>query len=193
MVIKTLRALAMTTIVTEDLTPDSYPEILLKEIQTLKELQNISLNQQSCWGKQYLLLNLRWGEWMDARMDYLLSYIDEEYIPKYPELEVAGEWVRKIRTEITKQMEENSENDSKLWKTLPLEYHSMNFKNMEKDNNTLVHEMKQRLFDLIEEDYQRKRMMIKRKMYGAMDDTLNLLLQKRSFARNVINCMNFTI
>ena len=61
MVIKTLHALAMTIIVTEDLTPNSYPQTLLKEIQTLKKLQNIGLNHQSCLGKQYLLY-LRWSQ-----------------------------------------------------------------------------------------------------------------------------------
>ena len=51
----TLRALSMEKVVTENLSPDSYPQTLLEEIQTLKKLYNIGLSHHSCWNKQQLL------------------------------------------------------------------------------------------------------------------------------------------
>ena len=77
----TLRALTMEKVVTEDLSPDSYPQTLLEEIiQTLKKLNNISLNQHSCWNKPQLL-DVRWSQDdIDAQIDYYSSYIDDEYI-----------------------------------------------------------------------------------------------------------------
>ena len=76
----TLRALTMEKVVTEDLSPDSYPQTLLVEIQTLKKLQNTDLNQQSCQKKRDLL-DQRWSQDdIDASIDYYSSYIDDEYI-----------------------------------------------------------------------------------------------------------------
>ena len=86
----TLRALSMEKVVTEDLSPDSYPQTLLEEIQTLKKLYNIHLNQQSCRKKRQLL-DVRWSQDdIDAQIDYYSSYIDDEYIECWQDLEEMG-------------------------------------------------------------------------------------------------------
>ena len=75
----TLRALSMEKVVTEDLSPDSYPQTLLDEIQNLKKFYNISLNQQY-YRKKQQLLDVRWSQDdIDAQIDYYSSYIDDEY------------------------------------------------------------------------------------------------------------------
>ena len=51
----TLRALAMEKVFTQDLSPDSCPKTLLKEMQTLKKARNIVLKQYSCRSKRRLL------------------------------------------------------------------------------------------------------------------------------------------
>ena len=199
----TLRALTMEKVVTEDLSPDSYPQTLLVEIKTLKKLQNINLNQQSCRKKQDLL-DQRWSQDdIDASIDYYSSYIDDEYIEYWEHLEEAGKWVRMLRTEITKQMNENRKECQKLRKSIPPEYHFKCFKNSEKDDKILIDEIKDRLLALVDEDYYRKSQDMINKLRGwkgdkkerdmIIDDTVQLFLQKRSFARRVINCMNFTI
>ena len=201
--IKTLRALTMTTIVTEDLSSDSYPQTLLEEIQTLKKLYNIGLNQHLCWNKRQLL-DVRWSQDdIDAQIDYYSSYIDDEYIEYWQQLEEAGKWVRMLRTEITKQMNEYRKQYQILEKSIPSEYHFMYFKNSEKDDKILIYEMKGRLLALVDEHYHRKSQdMINKLKYWKgdkkekdkiIDDTVKLFLQKRSFAKLVINCMNFTI
>ena len=70
-----LRALSMEKVVTEDLSPDSYPQTLLEEIQTLKKFYIILLNQQSCRKKRYLL-NQRWSQdTIDASIDVFQIYM----------------------------------------------------------------------------------------------------------------------
>ena len=76
-------------------------------------------------------------------------------------------------------------------------------KNSEKDDKILIYEIKGRLLALVDEHYHRKSQdMInklkdwkgdKKEKYKIIDDTVKLFLQKRSFAKLVINCMNFTI
>ena len=201
--IKTLRALTMTTIVTEDLSPDSYPKTLLEEIQTLKKLYNIGLNQHLCWNKRQLL-DVRWSQDdIDAQIDYYSSYIDDEYIEYWQHLEEAGKWVMMLRTEISKKMNEYRNECQKLQKSILPEYHFMCFKDSEKDDNILIDEIKERLLTLVDEHYQRKSQDMKNKLKHRkgdkkerdkiINDTMKLFLQKRRFARLVINRMNFTI
>ena len=201
--IKTLRALTMTTIVTEDLSPDSYPQTLLEEIQTLKKLYNIGLNQHLCWNKRQLL-DVRWSQDdIDAQIDYYSSYIDDEYIEYWQHLEEAGKWVMMLRTEISKKMNEYRNECQKLQKSILPEYHFMCFKHSKKDDNILIDEIKERLLTLVDEHYQRKSQDMKNKLKHRkgnekerdkiINDTMKLFLQKRSFAKLVINRMNFTI
>ena len=129
---QTLRALSMEKVVTEDLSPHSYPQTLLDEIQNLKKLQNVALNQQSCQKKRQLL-DVRWSQDdIDAQIDYYSSYIDDEYIEYWQHLEEAGKWVRMLRTEITKQMNEYRKQYQILEKSIPSEYHFMYFKIVKK-------------------------------------------------------------
>ena len=200
----TLRALSMEKVVTEDLSPDSYPQTLLEEIETLKKLYNIHLNQQSCREKRYLL-NQRWSQDdIDASIDYYSSYIDDEYIEYWEHLEEARKWVRMLQTEITNQMNEYRKRYQILQKSIPSEYHFKCFKNNEKDDKILIDEIKERLLALADEDFQRKsKDMINKLNDWKLDkkerdmiidtDTVKLFLQNRSFARLVINRMNFTI
>ena len=199
----TLRALSMEKVVTEDLSPDSYPQTLLVEIQTLKKLQNTDLNQQSCQKKRDLL-DQRWSQDdIDASIDYYSSYIDDEYIEYWEHLEEARKWVRMLQTEITKQMNEYRKRYQIMQKSIPSEYQFKCLKNNEKDDKILIDEIKERLLALVDEDYYRKSQDMINKLRGwkgdkkerdmIIDDTVQLFLQKRSFARRVINCMNFTI
>ena len=199
----TLRALAMEKVVTEDLSPDSYPQTLLVEIQTLKKLQNTDLNQQSCQKKRDLL-DQRWSQDdIDASIDYYSSYIDDEYNEYWQHLEEAEKWVMKLRTEISKKMNEYRNECQKLQKSILPEYHFMCFKDSEKDDNILIDEIKERLLTLVDEHYQRKSQDMKNKLKHRkgdkkerdkiINDTMKLFLQKRRFARLVINRMNFTI
>ena len=199
----TLRALTLEKVVTEDLSPDSYPQTLLVEIQTLKKLQNTDLNQQSCQKKRDLL-DQRWSQDdIDASIDYYSSYIDDEYIEYWEHLEEAGKWVMMLRTEISKKMNEYRNQCQKLQKSIPPEYHFMCFKDSEKDDIILRDEIKERLLTLVDEHYQRKSQDMKNKLKHRkgdkkerdkiINDTMKLFLQKRSFAKLVINRMNFTI
>ena len=166
----TLRALSMEKVVTEDLSPDSYPQTLLEEIETLKKLYHFHLNQQSCRKKRYLL-NQRWSQDdIDASIDYYSSYIDDEYIEYWEHLEEAGKWVRMLRTEITKQMNENRQECQKLRKSIPPEYHFKCFKNSEKDDKILIDEIKDRLLALVDEDYYRKSQDMINKLRGWKGD-----------------------
>ena len=90
-----------------------------------------------------------------------------------------------------------------MQKSIPSEYHFKCFKNNEKDDKILIDEIKERLLALADEDFQRKsKDMInklkdwkcdKKERNMIIDDTVKLFLQNRSFARLVINRMNFTI
>ena len=199
----TLRAITMEKVVTEDLSPHSYPQTLLDEIQNLKKLQNVALNQQSCQKKRQLL-DVRWSQDdIDAQIDYYSSYIDDEYIEYWQDLEEAGKWVMMLRTEITKKMNEYRNECQKLQKSILPEYHFMCFKDSEKDDKILRDEIKERLLTLVDEHYQRKSQDMKNKLKHREGDnkerdkiinnTMKLFLQKRRFARLVINRMNFTI
>ena len=199
----TLRALSMEKVVTEDLSPHSYPQTLLDEIQNLKKFYNIGLNQQSC-GKKRQLLDVRWSQDdIDAQIDYYSSYIDDEYNEYWQHLEEAEKWVMKLRTEISKKMNEYRNECQKLQKSILPEYHFMCFKHSKKDDNILIDEIKERLLTLVDEHYQRKSQDMKNKLKHRkgdekerdkiINDTMKLFLQKRRFARLVINRMNFTI
>ena len=200
----TLRALSMEKVVTENLSPDSYPQTLLEEIQTLKKFYNIHLNQQSCRKKRYLL-NQRWSQdTIDASIDAYYSDIDDEYIEYWEHLEEARKWVRMLLTEITKQMNEYRKRYQILQKSIPSEYQSKCLENNENDDKILIDEIKERLLALADEDFQRKSQdMINKLKYWKGDkkerdmiidtDTVKLFLENRSFARLVINRMNFTI
>ena len=121
----------MEKVVTEDLSPDSYPQTLLVEIQTLKKLQNIDQNQQSCRKKQDLL-DQRWSQDdINASIDYYSSYIDDEYVEYWQHLKEAGKWVTMLRADISKNMNEYRKRVSKLQISTPPEYHFMCFKNSE--------------------------------------------------------------
>ena len=200
----TLRALSMEKVVTEDLSPDSYPQTLLEEIQTLKKFYNIHLNQQSCRKKRYLL-NQRWTQdTIDALIDAYYSDIDDEYIEYWQHLEEARKWVRMLQTEITKQMNEYRKRYQIMQKSIPSEYQFKCLKNNEKDDKILIDEIKERLLALADEDFQRKSQDMNNKLKDWKGDkkerdmiidtdTVKLFLENRSFARLVINRMNFTI
>ena len=200
----TLRALSMEKVVTEDLSPDSYPQTLLEEIQTLKKFYNILLNQQSCRKKRYLL-NQRWSQdTIDASIDAYYSDIDDEYIEYWEHLEEARKWVRMLQTEITKQMNEYRKRYQIMQKSIPSEYQFKCLKNNEKDDKILIDEIKERLLALADEDFQRKSQDMINKLKDWKGDkkerdmiidtdTVKLFLENRSFARLVINRMNFTI
>ena len=200
----TLRALSMEKVVTEDLSPDSYPQTLLEEIQTLKKFYNIHLNQQSCRKKRYLL-NQRWTQdTIDASIDAYYSDIDDEYIEYWQHLEEARKWVRMLQTEITKQMNEYRKRYQIMQKSIPSEYQFKCLKNNEKDDKILIDEIKERLLALADEDFQRKSLDMINKLKDWKGDkkerdmiidtdTVKLFLENRSFARLVINRMNFTI
>ena len=200
----TLRALSMEKVVTENLSPDSYPQTLLEEIQTLKKFYNIHLNQQSCRKKRYLL-NQRWSQdTIDASIDAYYSDIDDEYIEYWEHLEEARKWVRMLQTEITKQMNEYRKRYQILQKSIPSEYQFKCLENNEKDDKILIDEIKESLLAIADEDFQRKSQdMINKLKYWKGDkkerdmiidtDTVKLFLENRSFARLVINRMNFTI
>ena len=200
----TLRALSMEKVVTEDLSPDSYPQTLLEEIQTLKKFYNILLNQQSCRKKRYLL-NQRWSQdTIDASIDAYYSDIDDEYIEYWEHLEEARKWVRMLQTEITKQMNEYRKRYQIMQKSIPSEYQFKCLKNNEKDDKILIDEIKERLLALADEDFQRKSQDMINKLKDWKGDkkerdmiidtdTVKFFLENRSFARLVINRMNFTI
>ena len=199
----TLRALSMEKVVTENLSPHFYPQTLLDEIQNLKKFYNIGLNQQSC-GKKRQLLDVRWSQDdIDAQIDYYSSYIDDEYIEYWEHLEEAGKWVMMLRTEISKKMNEYRNECQKLQKSILPEYHFMCLKHSKKDDNIIIDEIKERLLTLVDEHYQRKSQDMKNKLKHRkgdkkerdkiINDTMKLFLQKRRFARLVINRMNFTI
>ena len=200
----TLRALSMEKVVTEDLSPDSYPQTLLEEIQILKKFYNIHLNQQSCRRKRYLL-NQRWSQdTIDASIDAYYSDIDYEYIEYWEHLEEARKWVRMLQTEITKQMNEYRKRYQIMQKSIPSEYQFKCLKNNEKDDKILIDEIKERLLALADEDFQRKSQDMNNKLKDWKGDkkerdmiidtdTVKLFLENRSFARLVINRMNFTI
>ena len=200
----TLRALSMEKVVTEDLSPDSYPQTLLEEIQTLKKFYNIHLNQQSCRKKRYLL-NQRWTQdTIDALIDAYYSDIDDEYIEYWQHLEEARKWVRMLQTEITKQMNEYRKRYQIMQKSIPSEYQFKCLKNNEKDDKILIDEIKERLLALADEDFQRKSQDMNNKLKDWKGDKkerdmiidtdkVKLFLENRSFARLVINRMNFTI
>ena len=200
----TLRALSMEKVVTEDLSPDSYPQTLLEEIQTLKTFYNIHLNQQSCRKKRYLL-NQRWTQdTIDALIDAYYSDIADEYIEYWHHLEEARKWVRMLQTEITKQMNECRKRYQIMQKSIPSEYQFKCLKNNEKDDKILIDEIKERLLALADEDFQRKSQDMINKLKDWKGDkkerdmiidtdTVKLFLENRSFAKLVINRMNFTI
>ena len=160
----TLRALSMEKVVLEDLSPDSCPKTLLEEMQTLKKARNIALNQHSCRNKRRLLDMI----WSKIRIDGMSIWILEDHDAV---LEEAAIWFRMLETEFTKQMNQSRKQSEKLMKCIPLEYHYMCFKNLEKDYETFIDEIKQRLLELIDET--------------------NIATVSRSRSRHVINCLNF--
>ena len=95
----TLRALAMEKVFTQDLSPDSCPKTLLKEMQTLKKARNIALNHHSCRNKRRLLDML----WTNIRINagILSIWILEDHDDV---LEEAAIWFRMLGTEFTKQI-----------------------------------------------------------------------------------------
>ena len=175
----TLRALTMEKVFTEDLSSDSCPKTLLEEMQTLKKAWNIALNHHSCRNKRRLLDML----WTNIRINagILSIWILEDHDAV---LEEAAIWFRMLGTEFTKQMNESRKEGEKLMKCIPLEYHYMCFKNLENDYETFIDEIKQRLFELIDEHYQHLQ------MNNATDGT-GRVLKSRNYSRHVINCLNF--
>ena len=175
----TLRALTMEKVFTEDLSSDSCPKTLLEEMQTLKKARNIALNHHSCRNKRRLLDML----WTNIRIDagILSIWILEDHDAV---LEEAAIWFRMLGTEFTKQMNESRKEGEKLMKCIPLEYHYMCFKNLENDYETFIDEIKQRLFELIDEHYQHLQM-------NNATDATGRVLKSRNYSRHVINCLNF--
>ena len=175
----TLRALTMEKVFTEDLSSDSCPKTLLEEMQTLKKARNIALNHHSCRNKRRLLDMI----WTNIRINagILSIWILEDHDAV---LEEAAIWFRMLGTEFTKQMNESRKEGEKLMKCIPLEYHYMCFKNLENDYETFIDEIKQRLFELIDEHYQHLQM-------NNATDATGRVLKSRNYSRHVINCLNF--
>ena len=179
----TLRALTMEKVFTEDLSSDSCPKTLLEEMQTLKKARNIALNYHSCRNKRRLLDML----WTNIRINagILSIWILEDHDDV---LEEAAIWFRMLGTEFTKQMNESRKEGEKLMKCIPLEYHYMCFKNLVNNYETFIDEIKQRLLEIIDEDYEYGLMI-----YGpdATGDVTRSFQNNRKYSRHVINCLNF--
>ena len=182
----TLRALTMEKVFTEDLSSDSCPKTLLEEMQTLKKARNIALNQYSCRSKRRLLRMLWTNLIIESDNITVMDRRRTRYLAhKGPyHLDEALIWFRVLATQLAIQMNETAKEAEKLMKCIPLEYHYMCFKNLENDYETFIDEIKQRLFELIDEHYQHLQM-------NNATDATGRVLKSRNYSRHVINCLNF--
>ena len=186
----TLRALAMEKVFTQDLSPDSCPKTLLKEMQTLKKARNIALNQYSCRSKRRLLRMLWTNLIIESDNITVMDRRRTRYLAhKGPyHLDEALIWFRVLATQLAIQMNETAKEAEKLMKCIPLEYHYMCFKNLVNNYETFIDEIKQRLLEIIDEDYEYGLMI-----YGpdATGDVTRSFQNNRKYSRHVINCLNF--
>ena len=176
----TLRALSMEKVVTEDLSPDLYPQTLLEEIQDLKKLRDSVLHfhlyrskkrcVQKLWDKVILDASISFEEDLSSTQTKTVLMLEEALI-----------WFQLLMSEIFMEMSKTRREGIKLLKCVPSEYHYICSKNIVNNYETFIAETKQRLLEIIDEYYQ----------YAAY--VTRSVEKNRKYSRQAINCLNFAL
>ena len=185
----TLRALALQTIVNQDLAYNFIPQSLAEEIETLKAIKK---------NKEDELLDIRkWGllvkiiDNIDDDIYYFSSNIYDDHIEILEYFNDAKTWFSKVQNSLRDKIEDEYEDS-------PSEYHDIVIKPTRIENdNSILYEIEQRILFLIDEAYTENKTYIVEKVsllqwFGTIsekDEFLQSLLEYISYQRDCYKCV----
>ena len=180
----TLRALALQTIVNQDLAYNFIPQSLAEEIETLKAIKKKKEDELLDIRKWELLVKII--DNIDDDIYYFSSNIYDDHIEILEYFNDAKTWFSKVQNELRDKIEDEYEDS-------PSEYHDIviNPTRIENDNS-ILYEIEQRILFLIDEAYTENKTYIVEKVsllqwFGTIsekDEFLQSLLEYISHQRD---------
>lgn len=180
----TLRALALQTIVNQDLAYNFIPQSLAEEIETLKAIKKKKEDELLDIRKWELLVKII--DNIDDDIYYFSSNIYDDHIEILEYFNDAKTWFSKVQNELRDKIEDEYEDS-------PSEYHDIVIKPTRIENdNSILYEIEQRILFLIDEAYTENKTYIVEKVsalqwFGTIsekDEFLQSLLEYISHQRD---------